>query len=113
MAENELEKAAKEVKKNIKILKELQKEINSELGEAKEPDENKILRLGKLQTDVQNWLAISLALFALTGSFVISESQNPLSFQGAIFLVLAILFGILAASSVIKAQKFRKEMDAI
>ncbi len=67
--------------------------------------------IAKLQTDVQNYLAITLAFIALTGVFIVAEAQNPLSYQGFIFAGIAILFGVYAWKSVKKAQSFRNQMD--
>jgi len=86
--------------------------FEQEIKDNEPNDERKLqIKLVKLQTDVQNQLAISLALFAVSGAFVVAVAQKPLTFQGFLFSGIAILFGVFAADSVIKAQSFRKEMD--
>ncbi len=69
----------------------------------------------RLQTDVQNWLALSLALLASMIAALIGEWQsyfvkNQLNGETIFLLLLTILFGVLAAISIYKFSDYRKQM---
>ncbi len=82
------------------------------------------IKLAKLQADVQIWLATSLALIAVCGGLLIAGYQiditsvtpnlNGLKTIEFIITGLALVaFGVLAAISVNKTDKYRKEMDKL
>lgn len=102
-----------------KGLEQFDKELNQFLSIKQKLDGCKIedrkleIRLAQLQTDVQTYLAISLALFAAMAALIVIVATNPLSYNGFIVTVVIIILGFLAIQSVLKAQRYRNMMNTL
>jgi hypothetical protein len=78
MTENDLEKAVKEISKDIDTLRTLKEQMDAVFYKSRE-DRLLQIRLVRLQTDIQNKLAIALAWTAIAGSFYNSRrTTTPL-----------------------------------
>ena len=117
MTDSELEKAVEKISEDIDTLLKLKdKMIKAGLITVIETDKQGSIqvRLVKLQTEIQNKLAIALAFIAIAGAFVIAEGeQPPWSYQGIGFLIMALFFGICAFYSVYTTRSKIKEFNNV
>jgi len=109
-------KAKKEKsEKNENAIKSIGKKIEGVFDKSKENELQ--IQLIVLQTDVQNYLGLAVALLAMmtsfiaiVASFVLVRAGNPLSYYGLLFLGVIIVFGVLGSICGIMAQCKRNEL---
>ena len=108
-----LDQFDKELDKYLSIKKKIELAFSVQSVATINEDRALQIRLAQLQTDVQNYLAICLALFAGMAALIAVFATNPLSYQGIIFFAVILLFGYYAVKAVKKAQSYRNKMDKL
>jgi hypothetical protein len=106
-----LEKFDKELDKYLAIKQKIETAFSVQNEKTRNEERALQIKLAQLQTDVQNYLAICLALFAAMAALIAVFATNPLSYQGIILFVTILLFGYYAFKAVKRAQAYRNQMN--
>lgn len=120
--ENEVTKLLKEISAKLDAISEGIRKINSD--DNKRRDRDFQIKLAKLQTDVQIWLALGLGMVAACGGilvggyqlYITSVSPDMLLVKYALYATLSVLlfaFAYLAKYCSRRMTQFRDEMDKL
>jgi hypothetical protein len=114
MPESDVEKGLKQFEKELDEFLSIAQKI--EACKPKETPNNELaleVKLAQLQTDSQNYLAISLALFAAMAALIAIFYEKPLTYQGIIFFIMILVFGYFAGKAALTAQLSRNKMNRL